>query len=335
MVHDGVDTLAERVAGEAAASPMRKMTVGEALTWAWSEELPKADAAMRGAAADLSSRSAWSAIAAYGELHSIVDRQPNRFGCIPFDEPGWPHPDALAIADAVAGLADCIIDVPEGWHPMPELAGIDEALARRALVDTMVKATRQEGGRLFFRIRPDMLVVRFAILAIAPDWRMIETPERRVEMGANGKPRWFVEQRVSEVIGTMPDGSDRIVYQSVEVDGWSERRKMPMPGAYQKAYLDPDPVPAMVARAEYEIFVAAMRMLFDELSGRLETIRLVATDWPDQPWSKSPESQADAAVVPGRRILPDLIAAEALRTATKTPTKSAAKGSKRAGRKRA
>ncbi len=290
-------------AREDTALRKRKMTVSEALRWAWGDELPKVQSGA-GSAAPAGYSSAWGAIRAYGELNSIVDRQPNRYGCSPFDQVGWPHADALSIAEAVADLAECAVDVPDGWHPMPELADIDEALAIRAASDTLAKVTHTDAdGRMRFRLRPDLLVVRHAILGVVPDWRLSVRPVKEFEIGANGRHRWFVRREVRTVVGENGDGSDMIAVMSTEVDGWSSRLQRPVAGAYRKASFAPDPVPVMVARAEYEIFSAAMCMLHEQLSGTLETIDLVAIDWPVQPWGDSPER---VPVSPRGRILPDL-----------------------------
>jgi hypothetical protein len=279
----------------------------------------------------LSAASAWSSILRYGEMGSIVDRQPNRFGCIPFDEAGWPHPDALRIADAVADLAECAVDVPEGWHPMPELAAIDEHMAARAVSDALVKATTADkDGALRFRARPDVLVVRHAILGMVPEWRLWEQPVKEYEKHANGAHRWYVRREVREVIGEMADGSDRVAVQTVEVEGWSTRLQRPVAGAYRKAGFVPDPVPVMVARGEYEIFCGAMCMLFDQLADQLETVELVAVDWPVQPWA---DSIAGGSRWPTPRILPDLRAAPAATMPPEMPRKSKPKQVRKARQK--
>lgn len=278
------------------------MTVSDALKWAWGDELPKEPGAAFHAP-PLKAASAWASILRYGETGTIVDRQPNRFGCIPFDQADYPHRDAIALAEAVGRLAGCSVDVPEGWHPMPELGEVDDALAARTVGDAIARATRTDAdGALVFRTRPDVLVVRHAIIGLVPDWRLSGLPERKFEANENGVHKWFVRREVRSVIGENADGGDRIEVMTVEVDGWSKRLRRPVAGAYRKAYFDPDPVPVMVARAEYEIFCAAMCMLFDELAGQLETIDLVPVDWPVQPWGDG-DSRGKRR---GSKILPDL-----------------------------
>ncbi|MEO3997195.1 hypothetical protein [Mesorhizobium sp. CAU 1732] len=292
--------------------------MAEALAWAWGDELPKEAATHEGAIAALQARSAWSTILRYGETHSVIDRAPNRWGCVPFDASSWPHADAYRIADAVGNLTKCTVDVPGGWHPMPWLAAIDEALARRALDDTMRKATIATDDGLVFRIRPDMLVVRFAILGIVPDWRLDTVPAVEFEMGANGKPRWFVRRTVQ----TVAENSDRVMTETVEVDGWSARLKRPVAGAYRRSHFEPNPVPAMVARAEYEIFCAAMTMLAAELTGSLETIEITPIDWPVQPWADSPEERARRR---RGRILEDISTPTSAKSEPNLQAKSTAK----------
>ncbi|QKV20255.1 hypothetical protein [Oricola thermophila] len=280
------------------------MTVSAALQWAWRDELPKMPAAER--PAGLSAASAWASILRYGELHSVIDRQPNRYGCVPFDVAGWPHADALRIAEAVEALAGLVVEVPDGWNPAPELVAIDADLARKAVEDTLRAAIVERDGETVFRVAADVLVVRHAILGTVPQWRM-DLPEATVEIGEGGRPKWYVLREIPTVVGTNPDGSDRIVTETIEVDGWSSRKRRPLPGAYQRRKFDPDPVPAMVERAEYEIFAAAMTHLAGDLSGRLETIEIVADEWPARPWCESPDSAQNRRTP---KILPDLEAAK-------------------------
>lgn len=306
----------------------RKMTVSDALKWAWGEELPK-EPSGDFYAPPLAAASAWSSILRYGELGSIVDRQPNRFGCIPFDRVDFPHADALKLADAVHALAECAVDVPAGWHPMPELAEIDAGLAGRMVSEALERATvTTEAGERFYRSRPDMLVVRHAILGVVPDWRLAHSPLMKFERWPNGRHRWFARRDVRTVIGQNADGSDKIAVQTTEVDGWSSRLQRPVAGAYRRPYFEPDPVPVMVARADYEIFCAAMGMLFGQLAGALETIDLVAVDWLPQPWADSPAVATDSR---RSRILPDLRRQAPRSPARKMARKSTRKTAAKAG----
>lgn len=275
---------AETGVARVASGPVRrKMTLSEALKWAWGDELPKEPAIER--PAGFGSLGAWGAIARFGELNSVIDRQPNRYGCIPFDQADFPHPDAVRIAEAVKDLDDLVVDLPDGWHPMPEIAAIDVGLAGLALADTLRKVTvTTEAGEIRFKVSPGVIIVRHAILGLVPNWRLDEIPVIRHVVGANGREKWFVKRETRSIAGRNPDGTDRVVTENVEVDGWSTSKQRPVHGAYRKPYLDPDPVPVMVARAEYEIFCAAMATLAADLADRLETISIVADDWPACPW---------------------------------------------------
>ncbi|MFN3549239.1 MAG: hypothetical protein ACK4U0_17265 [Mesorhizobium sp.] len=283
------------------------MTISEALEWAWRDELPKVPTSAGGAGGPRAGN-AWNSILAFGEIGTVIDRQPNRWGCIPFDMAGWPHADALAIADAVERLADCAIVAPDGWNPMPELALLDAGMAARAAHDALLRATEDDGaGQRRFRTSPGLIVTRHAILGTAPDWRMDDPPVLRFEAHDNGRAKWFVQRETRQVIGSNHDGTDRVEVVTIEVDGWSTKHRRPVTGSYRKPYLDPDPVPVMVARAEYEILVAALDMLHEALRGRLSSIDLAPCGWPVRPW------EGDSVDGRARRgkILPDLKALRA------------------------
>lgn len=277
----------------------RRMTVSAALKWAWSDELPKEPASGKPPPGMVS---VWNSISHYSELSTMIDRQPNRYGCIPFDQSDFPHPDALLIAGAVTALSDMVVDVPDGWNPMPEIAAADRDLGDKAVRDALDKVTVQgaDGDRRF-RMRPDALIIRYAILGGEPDWQLDKVPVKKLVCNERGTPKWFVQNRVPQIIGENPDGSDKIEYVAIESDGWSARGKRPLPGAYQKNFLDPDPVPVIVERAEYEIWHSALTVLHDDLAAKLETIRLQPDCRPLRPWEDD--------TIGGRRrprILPDL-----------------------------
>jgi hypothetical protein len=312
----------DREAAAAAGSPKRRMTLSAALKWAWAEELPKepAHSGPEGFA------SAWGAIERYGELMTVVDRDPNRYGCIPFDEAGFPHADALKLAAAVEELDGLVIDAPEDWDPMPELAAIDPDLARAARADAVRKATREgEGGERVFAVRPSVLAIRHAILGIVPDWQVEALPAVEYERYSNGRPRWFVRREVSVDVGTDANGAPTFMTETVEVDGWSSRQRRPMKGAYQKPYFDPDPVPALVARAEYEVFCAAMAWLAEAIGDRLETIDIAPIEWPARPWEEGGDSLASDAKRGRSKVLPDLKAEARRKNEAKIPIKTRCK----------
>jgi hypothetical protein len=129
-----------------------------------------------------------------------------------------------------------------------------------------------------------MIVRTVAILGL-PDM-IVDVPELKVERGANGKPRWFRRLSAVDALG--------LPYE-VEVDGFDQKARRPFPDAYQRRFLDPDPVPSLVNRARGELWRAAMDLLFEDLIGALSSIVLLPCAWPERPWEGS-----------GPRILPDL-----------------------------
>lgn len=257
-------------------------TIIEAIKWAWRDELPK-DAPRHGAApAMLGARSAWASIDRYGELHALIDRPSNRWLCVPFDEPGEVHPDARAIADAVFALDGMVLEVPEGWDPLPEIAPTDADLKAAAIRDGLARLGGTDG--VFTSLSPKWLVLRLALTGCRPDWVMDEVPVAEYERGPNGRPKWFVRSEVKYVAGKNPDGTDRIAATMMEMDGWSTRQQRPRPGAYHRKRFDPDIVPLVVERAEHEVLTATLAMLEADLAPVLTKVKLKPLGWPARPW---------------------------------------------------
>lgn len=276
----------------------QRMLLTAALRWAWIDELPKEPA---GATPPKGLQSAWEAISRFGQHYAIIDRQPNRYGCVPFDEADLPHPDAVRIAEAVNCLGDKLIAVPKDWHPMHELEGCDQELLDEAVGKTLARMSIiDDDGVRRFKTNPTTLLIRYTILGLEPDWELYDVPTKRLLKRENGQAKWFVKSSMPQLVGTNPDGSNKIAHVDIERNGWSPRSRRPLPGAYQKTVLDPDPVPVMIERAEYEVLFSALCKLYVELSGKLETIQLEPVTWPRCPWEgDSPERQSGC-------VLPDL-----------------------------
>lgn len=279
-------------------APKRLMTAEEAVVWAWREELPKAPRMPSGPDAFIG---AWSKTAEFADYLSLVDKfGVNRFGCVPdFSAERWPHDDATAIADAIFALDQSAIELPEDWRPAPELDDYD-GLGAKAVSDAWRKMTvtdREGGFRL--RLKPSDLVIRHAILGQRKDLSLddvtIET-----EKGANGKARWFVRQDQWVTIGKAADGTEITELRSYEAPG-IDKRGHPLPNAYQKRFLDPDPVWTIVARAEHEIWHSTLSLMAEELSGRLQSIEIGMPVTAARPWEGEAVRQG--------RVLPDLVAA--------------------------
>jgi hypothetical protein len=267
----------------------RTMDIEAVLRWAYREELPKAVDTGRDRPASV--RPGWDAVESYAQLLTIIDC--NRYGVLPnLAEPGAPHPDAIAVWQAVRDLDGFEIVVPDDWAPMADIGALDgeaPALAQQALARATVM---DAAGRRRLKGQ-SRLVEKHALLGGCPAWEM-DVPEKKVVRQAKtGQPAWFLDRIIYDEI---LDGG--YVERTVTVDGFNQTRRRPYPGAYQRTYLDPDPVPALVGRIEYEVWHAALGVLVNELDGALETVVVTAADRPLRPW----DGEARAA----RRLLPSL-----------------------------
>lgn len=265
------------------------------IAWAFREELPKVPRAdgpspMAGG---------WDRTGRFAELLSLVDLYGvNRYGVVPdFAADRWPAPDAMAIAEAVSGLDEAELEMPEDWRPAPELDGFG-GLGSRAVSEAWRRMTRIESGRQVLRVRPSHLVIRAAVLGPRLDAMELGDVVERFEAHGNGEAKWFVEKTVDVVVGAWPDGSDRTEARTVEQNGWNSRQRRPMPGAYRKTFLDPDPIPTIIARAEHEIWMSALEMVRCQLGGRLSDVEMLPGAIPVAPW---------IGTLREARILPDLV----------------------------
>ena len=258
------------------------MPADKAAEWAWRDELPKAP---RHVGPD-GFLSAWKAVAGYGETLAPIDGGLNRFGLVPdFGAGDAPHPDAVALYQAVAALDEWEIDLPEDWSVAPELDGFP-SLGGKAVAAALRRARRPVSA----------IVANRAIMGLDPMTMTVGETVVDHERDASGRERWFVRREVWTVTSYNADGSERTALETIEVPGLDKRRR-PLPGAYRKPFLDPNPVDAIVARIEHEIWHAALTIVAGELACRLETIDLASPETPARPWLLRPRLT---------RILPDL-----------------------------
>ncbi len=270
--------------------------VEDVIAWAWREELPKAPKA---AAGPEGLRSGWEKTDRFAEHLSLVDLYGvNRFGCVPdFSAESWPHADAVTIGEAVVALDGLELEMPEEWHPAPELDRFG-GLGIQAVSVAWRRMTRLDGGATVLRSTPSDLIVRHAVLGSDAASLRLDDVREEVERWSNGKERWFVSQVQDRLTGRMVDGRDETVPTTIEVNG-VDRRGKPMPGAYRKTFLDPDPVPVIMARAEHEILVSALAMVAELLVGRLAEIEVLPSRIPMAPWREAEGHRS--------RVLPDLV----------------------------
>lgn len=252
---------------------MKTVTIEELLAWAFVHELPKgggvdgldnANSAWR-----MLEASSWGKITSFAELGTTIDAgrgDTENF----WIEQGEPHDDAVAVGRAVAGLSRCDVAVPEGWNALadwPDSDGMAEAAVRKAVERYMVRnAPRRAAGIV-------SLVVGTAILGREPDWKAEPSKTRMVER--SGRPAWFVMKRLTDNLGQTYD---------LEVHGYDERKQRPAKGAYRKYEFSTDPTGDILARLDYQIWVAALRRLEAELIDQLTGHRLVFSDRSMTPW---------------------------------------------------
>lgn len=260
---------------------MRTIGIEAFLAWVYREELPKAEAPGSGAA--LSSAmfgdGGWDAVSRQGELmaETVSDGRVNSYGVLAM--PAWsgapPHQDAFTAHRFVGGLAQMDLGLPDGWSPLQGL-GLSAQEERAAIARAMPRIATEHDDRWRLRFKPVELVRRYAILGGCPPWEADIPKARFVEM--HGKPQWF---RI-----VMEEGAFGRLYER-EVDGFNQRSRRPYPGAYRKTFLEPDPMGAVIERAEYEVWHAALAMLVEDLnaSGELTAHRISASPRSARPWA--------------------------------------------------
>jgi hypothetical protein len=268
----------------------KPIEIEKLLTWTFREELPKAGAAR--ALTGIGFGRAHRAVEKFGEYMTLIDCDGiNRFGVVSdlmaMEEP---HDDAIAVFEAVAALDEIDVELPEDWNPLGDMEGIDAELpgllARALDKVTVLDAT----GARWMKIGPGALVMKHAIMGDAPCWEA-DQPERKIVLGAKGAPAWFRTITVETSGGPIAQ----------EVDGYDPKGKRPFAGAYRKTWLDPDPLPAALGRAEYEVWHSALAFLVDELDGRLETVDVMHCPRAERPW-EGPR-QAAPRVLPNLRVV--------------------------------
>lgn len=275
-------------------------SVEDLIAWAWREELPKAPKQ----SGPRQMASGWMQTERFAEYLSLVDLHGiNEYGAVPdFSADSWPCRDAQMIGRAVLELDDYALELPEDWRPAPELDSFG-GLGAKTVSDAWRRMTVDHGGGQKLRLRPSEIVVHRAVMGYDPGSMAIEGVEQRYETAANGKERWFVVKQMDVIVGRDGDGNDITRLENVEVNGWSQRLHRALPGAYRKPYLDPDPVDAVIARAEHEIWLSALGMVFDQVAREMTDVVMLPSRVDPQPWR-------DDAREP--RILPDLVAQAAM-----------------------
>lgn len=268
---------------------MISISVDRFLNWAFVHELAKGGGE-QGSAGFSSAWSALNRVEALG-VHITAGPRASDFGGFAQEEP--PHPDALIAGEAVRALGRLVIDLPADWGPCGDwLAGHASAQAPAlgpleygGLINAACARARARMAALDAR-HVVALVVSRAVLALPPDWHA-EPPRALPELDANGRPAWFVREQVETATGGV---------RSIEVYGHDPRTGRQRPGAYRKYRLDPDPAADILARADYQIWRAAMDIIWADLAdgrhGELVNHRVLPCTAALAPWDGGDAARA-------------------------------------------
>lgn len=250
----------------------KNMTIQQLLTWAFTEELCKAEAAGGRLAPSMSNPNA--IVGEVGALGTLIDRSPNAWGVIPtWEVDGLPHEDALTVGRAVRALTETGFDIPEGWQPFPEWTDDEHGLIA-AEVDRVLCEEREHGTRRTGRHAYN-LILTCAVLKRGPDWRAERPKVRMVER--NGMPAWFVEKKFRDSLGQV---------HLREVDGRDKTSRRPVKGAYRKYMLSSGLRAEVLSRIDWIVWQAALQMLERELAGRLICKQITAMRFDMAPWKR-------------------------------------------------
>lgn len=278
------------------AKAKKRVEVRDFLRWVFREELPKGERRDAPIAPMVSNWESTERSSVF--MEKIDDGRPmNIFGVVGIDG-GYvlaePHADALACYETMKGIDREPISWPDDWNPLAEygdLQGLQWGVASRV----RERMFTRHGDELVLKGGFLALLQKWAILDGEPDGKIDEAPRPEYVRKRTGNgPAWFIKQRFEQA------GAFGALSWDVEADGYDAKRKRPKPGAYRKQMLVPDPLLACEARAEYELWCDAMRLLAETLDGKLEEHELSAT-MPERPWL----GQHDAPAKP--RVLPTLI----------------------------
>jgi hypothetical protein len=252
---------------------MKQIAIIQLLEWAYRHELPKAERPGGGLGASTSS--SWGMVYELGILGTVIDASINGYGVVPaYMDEGDPHPDALLVGEAVAGLAGARISIGEDWSPFPDWADAD------GLVAACVARVRPRLAAMGGQEIQAMLIAR-AVLGRKPDWRGEEPGRAMVMRGAT--PGWFMKEIGKDAYGNSVER---------EVDGFNPRSRRPRPGAYRKYRLTEDVAGLAIDRFRRTVWALAVRHVAQEVAGRLSSHQLTAEVPTIAPWT------ATAGLVP-------------------------------------
>ncbi len=292
---------------------MLKMTIEEALAWAYRDELPKASAPGRLKGPRLATPG-W--VKAAETWASRIDVS-NSFGLMPdMGASSPPHPAAVALHELLGCLDDVAFasEQMEPFHDWMADAGADErdllgqvaAAARERALMALDEGALKPRGDLAARLR------RCALLGPPDGWEAARRPQLRPVLSRQGQKKWFriVQQpmrfdargRAVEVIDVESD------------DGWCPRAKRPLKGAYLKTCLSPDPSALADDRLEWCIWRLALDVVAEMAAEACFTfggyervtieemgLKILASHLPNRPWMTSEARVIRSRILPGDR----------------------------------
>jgi hypothetical protein len=275
----------------------KTISIVSLLQWAYQDELPK-----DGTTSFLRPEGfgfGWGAVSKAGKYLADVQEPDirNRWGLVPDTSATRDaSSDAVNVYFAVQDLLDLVVTVPEDWYPLADLgleghygpAAVDRAIEKlcahiepsggpevRQVGKRRWRVIKTPDGGLILRRPLPETVQKYAILGGEPEWQA-EPPEFKTITHEDGQTRWFRRGTVLTELGSF----------ETEVDGMNHKTHRPYDDAYLKHYYDPDPADVAEARAEYEIWHAALSWLVDDLRGRLEEHELQPFLLPSRPWEE-------------------------------------------------
>jgi hypothetical protein len=272
---------------------MKRMTIEAAVAWAVRDELPKvgADAVGQWVRASAPNGVSSPALAAHaaGSLGASVDARTNRYGVVPdFGALGRinPHPAALALGEAMLAL-DAV--QPGGfaeWEAFDDLADLAGDAIAAPLLDAARKDAQAQAGTMARMIGGlSSLMVKRAVLGAPRGWACGEV-RAEVVCGSTGQPCWF---RVVRLPAQWNEEGEVTRWSEVEVDGYNAKAKRPYPEAYRKHRLIPDPLCVVMARAEWQLWRAALDVLAEDMVAQGDAlaacgVEVLPSALPMRPW---------------------------------------------------
>lgn len=294
---------------------MRTMSIEAAVAWAVRDELPKVGMDVVGGwvRAGAPNGAASPALAAHaaGSLGASVDARTNRYGVVPdFGalERSSPHPLALAIGEAMLSLDAIQPGGFDSWEPFEDLDLLAaDPVAGPLLAQAERDARAQAGTMARMTGSLSALMVKRAVLGPPGGWETREVTAR-VVTGGNGKPVWL--RRVARPARWNARG-EVTATEMVEVEGFNPKTRRPWPDAYRKLTLTPDPLTLALARAEWQLWRAALDVLFEDVALlAVADMAITSSSLPLRPWLEGAPARprvisgGDSAAMPAKDAAP-------------------------------